>query len=449
MVDHLRRGHGAGGDDEVAEAGGEALDLRGDALGRVGAVPGRCMRIGPQRSQPVPDPARVDHGRVADQGERTVGEAPGGDLRLGAGHLGAGAAQMLGPGTADVGIPPRHRPGEHEVDLRGAVPVGDPPQHRLQGAGETVGEDVRGGGRGDVQQHGAGRGHVPPGPHMVPGGHGPAVGAQVRHQRVDDRLGAADGDRPAHSVRDGAQQRGGGAEREGGQLSDRVRRHPGEQGAGALGAEGEVPGRGPLEGEQRTEQRGGAQGPRGQQRGGHRALVPEGELDDEVLVAGERAQQRAPGRPVGAEAVGGPLHVPPGDRGGGVVERLRVGGLGGDRAHAAGGEVELREEGAGEREGVHRGAEVVDDAGREAQVEGARPAADRLLRLEDMDRETGPGQGDRGRETVRAGAHDDDVRLCGGRGAHACQPSGPRCDRAGRTSRGADGSPARIYVMRK
>ena len=33
------------------------------------------------------------------------------------------------PGTADVGIPPRHRPGEHEVDLRGAVPAAEMEQH--------------------------------------------------------------------------------------------------------------------------------------------------------------------------------------------------------------------------------------------------------------------------------------------------------------------------------
>ncbi|MDN5682847.1 protein kinase, partial [Corynebacterium glyciniphilum] len=67
------------------------------------------------------------------------------DLGLRRGHLGPGAAQVLGPGPSHLGVAPGHRAGEDEVDLRGGVAVAEAAQRRLEGAGESVGEDVRGG----------------------------------------------------------------------------------------------------------------------------------------------------------------------------------------------------------------------------------------------------------------------------------------------------------------
>src|SRR5690606_20211901 len=110
-----------------------------------------------------------------------------------------------------------------------------------------------------------------------------------------DRLGAAAGERPALTVRDRAEQRRGRGHRRGGEVADRVRGHPGEEGPSALRAEGQVPGGRALHGGERSEERRGERGAWGEQRRRHRALVPEGELDHEVLVAGEGAEGRPPG----------------------------------------------------------------------------------------------------------------------------------------------------------
>jgi hypothetical protein len=57
---------------------------------------------------------------------------------------------------------------------------------------------------------------------------------------------------------------------------------------------------------------------------------------------------------------------------------------------------------------MDRGADVVPKSG-QRQLERARAAADRFLRLEDDDGASGLRERDRGREPVRARADDDGV----------------------------------------
>ncbi len=66
-----------------------------------------------------------------------------------------------------------------------------------------------------------------------------------------------------------------------------------------------------------------------------------------------------------------------GQRGGAPVEGLGVGDLGGGEFEAAGAQVEVDEEGAGDRERVDGRADVVHDPRGQPEVEGAGAAADR------------------------------------------------------------------------
>lgn len=147
-------------------------------------------------------------------------------------------------------------------------------------------------------------------------------------------------------------------------------------------------------------------------------------------MAGQRAEQRPPGGSVGPESGGRALHVAPGDGGRLIVQRLCVGGRGGDRPHPAGLHVEGVEEGAGKGERMGRRADVVHDPGGEAEVERAGTAADRVLGLQHLHVEARTGEGHRGGEPVGAGPHDDDIDLRGGMGAHL-----PSLEQVGGSSR--------------
>src|SRR5690606_19812895 len=93
-------------DDDVPEAGGEALDLPGDGLGHVDVRAHGHVRVGPQRSQAVPLARRVGDGRVGQEHARPLRHPPPDDVVLRRGDLGAAAADVHGEGAADVG----HRP---------------------------------------------------------------------------------------------------------------------------------------------------------------------------------------------------------------------------------------------------------------------------------------------------------------------------------------------------
>jgi hypothetical protein len=71
-------------------------------------------------------------------------------------------------------------------------------------------------------------------------------------------------------------------------------------------------------------------------------------------------------------------------------------------------ELERAEEGRGDESRVDRRADVVPESG-QCQIQSPRPAADRLLRLDDADGAPGLSKRDRGREAVGAGPYDDRV----------------------------------------
>ena len=132
------------------------------------------------------------------------------------------------------------------------------------------------------------------------------------------------------------------------------------------------------------------------------ALVAQGQLDDGVGSGGEWSEQAAPGGTVNAQFCSRALEVAVGEYCGGVVQRLRVGHGRGDEVDAAGGQVEGAEEGTRDGQWVDGGAQVVGEAGGQAQVEGAGAAAGGGLRFEDEDSQARTCQGDRGGQPVGA-----------------------------------------------
>src|SRR5699024_8249142 len=93
------------------------------------------------------------------------------------------------------------------------------------------------------------------------------------------------------------------------------------------------------------------------------------------------------------------------------VEGLGVGDLGGGQLHSASTQIEVDEEGAGDGQWVDGRADVVGDARRHSQVEGASTPADGGLSLEDLHRESGAGQGHCGSQAVGSGTDDDCINL--------------------------------------
>jgi hypothetical protein len=116
------------GQDEVAEAGGEPLDLRLDRRGHVHVGPGGDVAVGPQRV-----PARGGAGRVGDPGldDEDVGAVrvlARGDFGLGLCDLLERSAQVQRAGLTAVLVRPRHRAGQREVHLADAGAVTEPLQ---------------------------------------------------------------------------------------------------------------------------------------------------------------------------------------------------------------------------------------------------------------------------------------------------------------------------------
>src|SRR3954468_19314012 len=130
------------GQDAVAEPGGEALDLRLDALGvaillgpPVDAVL-RPVRVRPGRVPALRRALGIGHGLLAEQQERALRQpAPGlgdrlQDLRL-------GAADVDGAGAADLGVGPGDRAVERPVELQRGRPVGVAAEQRAVPAGQV------------------------------------------------------------------------------------------------------------------------------------------------------------------------------------------------------------------------------------------------------------------------------------------------------------------------
>jgi hypothetical protein len=393
--------HGPG-QDQVAEAGGEPLDLRLDPAGHVDVRAGRHVAVGPQRLLAGRGAGRVGHAGLDDQHVRGVGVPARGHLGLGRGDLLEGAAQVQGPGPAAVLVGPRHRAGEREVHLADAGPVTEPAQRGGVPSWQPVAGHLEQRLGRDVEEDRLSRGQLGQRAHPAAGLDAAAQLAQGRGQRVGDPGAAARHHRPAHRVRQPGQHQpdaGGGRRGErhhgvgGGARQDRTgfvgMPAPGHRGGGQDRATAEVRG--------------------GERVGGRGAQRSQEGRQDLVHVAGQRAEQVAVGASVGAEAAGRLGHRAGHHRRPAAVEGMRELHLGEGQRDPALGQAEALEERGGHRQRVGGRADVVPEAG-QRQFLGPAAAADGRRALDDLHRDSGGGQGNRGREPVGPAAHDDRVR---------------------------------------
>src|SRR3954470_24312605 len=96
---HLRGAPHVAGEDPVAEAGCEALDLRLDGRRGVAGVAGGNVRVGVDGVDVAVGPAGVGEVLLADEHERSLGHPPAADLALRGFDLAEAAADMDGAGV--------------------------------------------------------------------------------------------------------------------------------------------------------------------------------------------------------------------------------------------------------------------------------------------------------------------------------------------------------------
>ncbi|OIQ64022.1 hypothetical protein GALL_544310 [mine drainage metagenome] len=133
---------------------------------------------------------------------------PGRDVVLGPGDLRAAPTEVHRPRTSDRGMLPRHRTGEHEVDLRDPVPVGEPRQHPGASGRQPASEHLHGGPGRRVEEVGAGAGQRVEVRDRDPDDELATVRQQVGDQDVRDRSAPATRDRPPADVCEGRQHQG-------------------------------------------------------------------------------------------------------------------------------------------------------------------------------------------------------------------------------------------------
>jgi hypothetical protein len=122
------RGADRPGQDEVAEAGGEPLDLRLDRRGHVHVGPGGDVAVGPEGLAARGGAGRVGDPGLDDQDVRALGVLARGDFGLGLCDLLEGPAQVQRAGLTAVLVRPRHRAGQREVHLADPGAVAEPLQ---------------------------------------------------------------------------------------------------------------------------------------------------------------------------------------------------------------------------------------------------------------------------------------------------------------------------------
>jgi hypothetical protein len=132
------RGAHRPGQDEVAEAGGEPLDLRLDRRGHVRGGPGRHVAVGPQRVPARRGAGRVGGPRLDHEHVGALRVLAGRDFGLGRGDLLEGPAQVQRPGAAAVLVRPGHRAGQREVHLADPGAVAVPAQRGAVAGREAV-----------------------------------------------------------------------------------------------------------------------------------------------------------------------------------------------------------------------------------------------------------------------------------------------------------------------
>ena len=342
---------------------------------------------------------RVGEVLLAHEDERRLRHPSAVDEPLDGRDLAEGAADVHRARTARRLVRPRDATRDGEIDLedpRAVTKTGesprDPPRHPLTGdAHGRGGRDVEHDDVGClqlVQRLDADAGLDPSAEGLELGDHGTADGARPTLRN-----------RPAVPVRGGPEDDADGGGHRRGEGAKRVRGDAGEERLGLRG--------GPPPCEQRCG-RGGVEAEPGHRDGVPRHVQhrPEEVRGDAVEAVGERSEQRPPAPPVLAERAGGLVDRSEGGGAAAAVQRVGVLDLRPKPAQAMGGEIEPPGEGRVHRQGMSRGALVVEETGnRQLGAPGA--TAGGLRRLDHEHLHSRVGEGDGGSEPVGPAADDD------------------------------------------
>jgi hypothetical protein len=374
-------------EDPFAEAGRESLDLSLDCPANVDGRAVRDVTVGPGRVLADRRASVVEEALLREQDEGPLGVPSLPRRALGFGDLGRRAAEMDGGGARNLGGAPRDRAVERVVDLEDARAVAPTLEAAAVGRREEVAGEREQLPRRDVADDDVAAREVAQRGDGMSGLDLAAEFAQPCSERVGDRLRAAARKRPAVRVRETQE-----AEPEAGsalafERQDRMRRGSQEQRLGMRRRQ-------PFRDGRRLAQRARGETPCSPRRSCQARDRSQKERRDLDRGADEPRVLRA-------ERVGRALD----EERRSVVERMRERGRRFDPLDV---ETELAEERRCGRERVDRRADVVSKPGKR-QLERARAAADRVLRLEDEDGPSGLGESDGGSEPVRARADDDRV----------------------------------------
>ena len=201
------RGRGdMAGEDDIAEPGGEPLDLGVDRRRHVDGRAVGDVAVRPQRVPARRGPRGVEQAGLGDEHERSLAVPALPRRRLGGGDLVERAADVHRCRPRRRRITPRHRRGQGVVDLEGGGPVAEPPQPASIASGEAVAGEVGERMRADVGEHHPRRRQIGERGDRPVALDRAAVARQRSHEGVGDRLRATGGERPPGGVADGTEQ---------------------------------------------------------------------------------------------------------------------------------------------------------------------------------------------------------------------------------------------------
>jgi len=133
---------GVAGEDAIAKAGGEALDLLLDAGGHVGGATRGDVAVGPAGVATGGSAGGIDQGLLSDEDERTFGRPAVCHFRFGAEDLLETAADVNGGGLATGGVAPGNRLGQGPIDFENGGAVTKAKKTIAVGSGEFVAGDA-------------------------------------------------------------------------------------------------------------------------------------------------------------------------------------------------------------------------------------------------------------------------------------------------------------------
>ena len=386
----------AAGQDAVAEAGGETLDLILDGGEHVDFGSIRDVTVGPGDVFAGGCARGSEESWLREEDEWGAGTMAAARGFFGCGYFFEAAGQVHGCGAQAGGRSPRNGIAERIVDLEDAGAGAETQELTAIAWREMVAGNLQKLARGDIAENQVIGGEGREGFDARRGVDLPAKRREIFAEGIGDGLRSALWNGPADGMSGDCEDH---TECAGERLIERKKRVGGETGeecASAIGLEAASDG---LSGEKSVQpETRHQQGMTGD--GGKRAKDFRGEV---APMLDERLHKFEPGSAVRTERLSGCIEIAIEQDCGAVIERLRERGGRLNPREAMVVQRQRREERRAHGEGMHGRSEVVDEAG-ERQFHGARGATGSCFGFEYVDFEAGLSQDDGRRESVGTGA---------------------------------------------